>query len=1136
LSQLKRAAARFPVLGPYLQKRYWEYLEKRRKTAATIPSALDWSLPPDPDFLRAIGYRFDRPPRPKRSAPEPAPPPPPLWPAEDLYFVTVCTANHVPFTRALVESIRRHHGAVPVVVNVVDAPTRDSVSIEGAIVLTGRDTFGPDLEYPSLKFNASELCCAAKAQMIDYLLRHSPARRFVYIDSDLYLFAPVDAMIARLDDADFVVTPHTIAPFPTPEKFWEKPSLGDLANAGIFNAGMFAMRRSEESQKFITTWKWLVVAPGAFVMSQGGQAEQHSFNWVPCFTDSIAVLRDTAYNVAYWNLHDRSLRYEGIEGGEERWTVDGKPLVAFHFSGFSPAKPWQLSKHDNRYGFYIVPAVARLRDFYLKRLDANDRGELAKPYRFGAFPSGIVIDQFMREVFREHEVFLRADVSPWSPEGEAYYARSLLSPIPYSGSLAPILIKMIYDLRPDLRALGDISLDPRPLVNWMLTGGVYEGAGHEKLFDLHRPVVPMHNGAVLMSALRQKWPRLFEGLASPVHADRREFSARLQAVAPHEAQIVRDGAMEYSITTLIGSIRHFVSQRPDLTAAFPDLLFDDAPALVAWLRDKRMVEHFLPEEAIDLFESRSGGRPLARIFSYVSRTWPLMEMWPLAFMGEGSADMGRHLLSGLRHTIEFDLADIELFVWIMETKPWAGLPLTLELPIHTTRHPSSRSRRGQNEILERLLHRDRKFAIALDQYRQQYPPVNDPAPPSRRTTSDISVFSLIDNPPKPRPPLKRIAPGANVFGYHRSDIGLGQMTRGLVEALGTIGWSTSQPVLGNIRMDNDLKPDDFIRKYDVAKGTNIFISYPHMHDSLLRSTPDEVIEGHRNIVYLAWEQRDGTHYWKDVYAEYDQVWALSDFAAESLTNVLERTVHSVPCIVDTSLFPPPSTKELHGVDPKLYTFLFIFDANSSTERKNPEAVVDAFREAFRADDRVRLIIKASSADRMGNRARLQKLRNAIGSDPKIEVRTEDLSRNDLYGLVSACDSYVSLHRGEGFGYTCAEAMVYGKPVIATGYSGNMQFMNETNSYPVRYAEVVANVQEGPFQRGSVWAEPDVAHAAELMRRVYEHRDEAAARGERGRVTIETTLSPAAVGRRVRALLDGEEAAVEKGSAMNTRAS
>jgi glycosyltransferase involved in cell wall biosynthesis len=155
---------------------------------------------------------------------------------------------------------------------------------------------------------------------------------------------------------------------------------------------------------------------------------------------------------------------------------------------------------------------------------------------------------------------------------------------------------------------------------------------------------------------------------------------------------------------------------------------------------------------------------------------------------------------------------------------------------------------------------------------------------------------------------------------------------------------------------------------------------------------------------------------------------------------------------------------------------------------------------------------------MGNRGRLQRVLAEVRDDPRIEVRVEDLDRDALYGLISASDCYVSLHRAEGFGYTCAEAMAYGKPVIATGYSGNLQFMNEANSYLVRYREIEVEVPEGPFQRGSVWADPDLAHAAELMRFAYEHRDDAAMRGARGRMTIETTLSPSAIGARVASLL------------------
>src|SRR5687767_25027 len=156
-----------------------------------------------------------------------------------------------------------------------------------------------------------------------------------------------------------------------------------------------------------------------------------------------------------------------------------------------------------------------------------------------------------------------------------------------------------------------------------------------------------------------------------------------------------------------------------------------------------MSEHFLPVTAIDAFAARAGGAALARVYSYLSRTWPLMELWPLSLMGEQSADLARTLLGGLRHSLEYDAEDIEMFLWTMDLKPWAGLALTLELPIHSTRHPSSRSRQGQEEILRPLLHRDRRFAIALGAYRERYPLVEDNAPPSRLTAKDVTVFSAI---------------------------------------------------------------------------------------------------------------------------------------------------------------------------------------------------------------------------------------------------------------------------------------------------------------------------------------------------------------------------------------------------------
>jgi hypothetical protein len=120
------------------------------------------------------------------------------------------------------------------------------------------------------------------------------------------------------------------------------------------------------------------------------------------------------------------------------------------------------------------------------------------------------------------------------------------------------------------------------------------------------------------------------------------------------------------------------------------------------------------------------------------------------------------------------------------------------------------------------------------------------------------------------------------------------------------------------------------------------------------------------------------------------------------------------------------------------------------------------------------------------------------------------SRSEVNSLMQAADCYVSLHRSEGFGLTMAEAMSLGKPVIATSYSGNLEFMSQANSYPVKYKLTAIETPQGPYREGQ-WANPDVGHAAELMRFVFENRNEAKAVGRRARADILRNLSPASTG-------------------------
>ncbi len=158
---------------------------------------------------------------------------------------------------------------------------------------------------------------------------------------------------------------------------------------------------------------------------------------------------------------------------------------------------------------------------------------------------------------------------------------------------------------------------------------------------------------------------------------------------------------------------------------------------------------------------------------------------------------------------------------------------------------------------------------------------------------------------------------------------------------------------------------------------------------------------------------------------------------------------------------------------------------------------------------MRLVLKTSNSDvdPLGR----EKISKAIEGLPVTWI-DETLSRQEISDLFRACDAYISLHRSEGFGLTIAEAMAMGKPVIATAYSGNIDFFNVNNGWPVRYALVELERDIGPNEAEAVWAEPDVDHAAQQMRSVYSDPLEREKRALRAKSDVEKYLSDAAVGR------------------------
>jgi glycosyltransferase involved in cell wall biosynthesis len=349
-------------------------------------------------------------------------------------------------------------------------------------------------------------------------------------------------------------------------------------------------------------------------------------------------------------------------------------------------------------------------------------------------------------------------------------------------------------------------------------------------------------------------------------------------------------------------------------------------------------------------------------------------------------------------------------------------------------------------------------------------------------------------------------PGLNVAGYMTAELGVGEAARGYVSALKTLG----MPIalydfgIGTISRKADHSLGGF--SADTPHPINLITVNVDQLPAFAAFAPAGFLADRINVGFWWWELPDFPAEWADRFAPFDEIWTGSTFSRDAMRGLSPIPVHCVPPVV--WLGEGPALPKAHfGLPEEDYTFLFVFDFLSVFERKNPLAVVSAFQAAFGRDERVRLVIKCINGE--FDLPHLKRLHRAT-EDPRVTVMDGYMSRAEKDALIGACDCYVSLHRAEGFGLTLAEAMLRGKPVIATGWSGNMDFMTPENSYPVAYRLIPVAAPHGPYKPGQTWADPDVADAARQMRRVVDHPAAAAEKARLGRLTIEAQHAPATV--------------------------
>jgi len=264
------------------------------------------------------------------------------------------------------------------------------------------------------------------------------------------------------------------------------------------------------------------------------------------------------------------------------------------------------------------------------------------------------------------------------------------------------------------------------------------------------------------------------------------------------------------------------------------------------------------------------------------------------------------------------------------------------------------------------------------------------------------------------------------------------------------------------------------------------------------------------IAYWAWELDAIPEEWVELTPLLDAIWAPTGFVADAFRQRMPLPVHEVLPGVELSEIEKVTKADL-GIPAANYVFLFMFDMCSQMVRKNPLALIKAFRTAFGRSDNATLVIKVSRGrSHPEDFSALEQAAREAG----VIVVDEVLSRARAYGFIQMCDCFVSLHRAEGFGLCLAEAMLMGKPVIATNYSGNLAFMHPGNSLLVDYTLAEIADDNPIYKAGNHWAEPSIEHAASLMRSCYDHPERAAALGATGQAEAKEKLSLKAAGQRV----------------------
>jgi glycosyltransferase involved in cell wall biosynthesis len=357
--------------------------------------------------------------------------------------------------------------------------------------------------------------------------------------------------------------------------------------------------------------------------------------------------------------------------------------------------------------------------------------------------------------------------------------------------------------------------------------------------------------------------------------------------------------------------------------------------------------------------------------------------------------------------------------------------------------------------------------------------------------------------------------GINIIGYLDAELGVGEAARLAIKALNSAEVPVSTITYSKTisRQNLSFKSDNTLKYRPLLMAVNA-----DQIEVCQRELGIEAITSRYIIGQWFWELEEFPDHYQRSFDFVDELWAPTEFIANCLRAKAPKKIpiHHMSLPLLKPEIDPSFRRQRIGLDNQ-FMFLFTFDFFSVAKRKNPVGVIDAYCRAFPVQNDTVLVLKTINGHHRLNE--LEKLRWHARKRSDILIVDEYFSPQEVAGLMASADAYISLHRSEGLGLTMAESMLLGTPVIATGYSGNLDFMNDQNSILIPWKKAKVGSGADSYSPDAYWAEPSIEHAADAMKRLVDDRKFAIRLGQDAQEDLLSRFSVEVTGERMKSRLE-----------------